>query len=965
MRIKYGSFILLLLLFLSSVAAAQYNATTVIPGNRIPYGPGLKWQRYKAHAAHFYFAAGTDSLCKYTVENYSALLKELEQESGLKARGVATVVIYPSLYRYFGTNIGSNVPARYSFPTFIAAAGGRTVLAFDGSYTAYARQLSTSIMRRLWDQNIGHTGRTNLPNHIPAELKWFREGLIHYFSEGFSLADNDSLYHLLAKDTVRSIDSLLRDADQGQQLLLAKGFCWFLTQHYRKDVLKQVTFQLKQKKSLGAALRLVTKREWRELELLYAAFLKHIYSLPEPYFSGQYQPAATMTRKPEKHNILVATDSSWTVYAAVKNGKKSICRKQKDRSRSLRSFQVPLWLEGTAVRYPLVAHDKDKLFLLFLQKGVHKVTVHDRSGRTIRTVALPRGIDGVTSFKISKDGSWLMTAYTKGRSDIISFDPKTFRVRALSNDLADNTELSIEAGDPDRITYRSGFPKTMNPDTTIKNISKAKEPGIYSRSVNKKDGGEQLVALDADTFERDLALFAADERAVPSFRHYWSRSYLQNKSFRDSLEEAEQKRKEEAAEGQGFLSGLLGQVSGAKGKDTVNGSAYQPKNVRPYLLQLSRLWVNASVNNDHFINRLQPYQAQLGIYKFPEIGGMLTGGYTDVFEDHEFNAGYKMPAGTEGSDLFFRYKNKKHRMDWSVLYHRKVESLRPDPARPWLDPLGRPYPPTAKVKSHYYEAGLRYPVSYRSRIELSAALRENRTVFLSTDRYSLEYPDLNDLWNINTISYTYNDIEPGQAAGLMLRGLRYHAGMDVVLGLGKNNDSRFSYGITQSVDWYLPLNPWLNWRNQLHVGYSGGSEYLLYNFGGMNNNVIVRVDSNAVFEQNAPYLFQQLVTPLRGFQQNTMWGNAYGMINTELFAQVCGGLLPVKTKFQFVNLMQLGVFADRACSKATWDPDAHWQRRNSYGISLKTLLANYPVRVDLAFPYDLGHKPMVHLSLSL
>lgn len=966
MRITYTAFPIFLLLLISFMATAQYNvATAVSPGNRIQYGQGLKWQHYKTRFAHFYFAAGTDSLCKYTVENYDAVLKKLERESGLRSRGVANVVIYPSLYTFFGTNIGSNVPARYSFPTITSDAGGRIVLAFDGSYTAYTRQLSVALMRRIWEQNIGHGGRLIIPGYVPAELKWFGDGLIHYLAEGFTLADNDSLYRLLARDTVHNIDSLLLNAGQEQQLLLAKGFCWFLTQHYRKDVLKQVAFQLRQKKSLGTALRLVTKRDQKALNVLYAVFLKHIYSLPEAYFSGPYTPSATEAKKPGELSVLIGTDSGRIISAAVKNGRRSIYQERNERSRSLATFQVPLWSEGPAATYPLVAQYNGKLLLLNVHKGIHKVRVYDRNGAILRTVALPRGIDGVNSFEVSKEGLWLMTAYTKGRSDIISFDPGTFRVSALSNDLADNTDLSLVADDPGRITYRSGFPSTQNPDTTIKNISRAKEQGLYSRSMNKKDKEERAITLDRDTFEKALALFDENERSAAPSRHYWLRSYLQNKALTDSLKAEEKKREEEATEHPGFLNELLGPAGKSKDKDTLNESAYLQKNVRPYLLQLSMLWMNASVNNDYFINRLQPYQAQLGIYKFPEIGGMLTGGYADVFEDHEFNIGYRMPAETEGSDFFFRYRNKKHRMDWSLMYHRKVESLRPDPALPWRDALGRPYPPAAKIKSHYYEAGLRYPLSYRSHIDLTAALRENRTVFLSTDKYSLEYADLNDFWNINTLSYTYNDIRPERSAGLMLRGIRYHAGMDVVLGLGKNDKSRFSYGITHRADWYLPLNPWLNWHNQLHMGYSGGTEYLLYNFGGMDNNVIVRVDSNAVFEQNAPYLFQQLVTPLRGFQQNTMWGNAYGMINTELFAQVFGGLLPGRTRFQFINLMQLGVFADRAYSKATWDPEADWQRRNSYGISLRTLLANYPIRVDLAFPYNLGQKPMIHLSLSL
>src|SRR5690606_3425628 len=126
-------------------------------------------------------------------------------------------------------------------------------------------------------------------------------------------------------------------------------------------------------------------------------------------------------------------------------------------------------------------------------------------------------------------------------------------------------------------------------------------------------------------------------------------------------------------------------------------------------------------------------------------------------------------------------------------------------------------------------------------------------VFLSTDQYSLLYPPLKELWNINTLSYTFNNIKADKSNALMLSGYKYRFNVDGIFGLRKNG--KFSYGITQSLDWFLPLGTAVNWHNHLAAGYSGGQEYILYNFGGMDNNVIIRVDSNAVFEQNAPYLF--------------------------------------------------------------------------------------------------------------
>lgn len=958
MPLKHTCTTLLLFLFLVANAAAQYNATALSPGNRFQHPPGLNWQRYSTSFAHFYFSGVSDSLCRYALENYPPLLKRLERESGLKSRGLNNLIIYPSVYKFFETNIGSHDPRRYSYPTISFDAGNRVLIAFKGSYAAFQQDLGLALARQLWDQNISRAGLVNTPFSAGPEQQWFREGLIVYLATGFSYADNERLYALLHKCNAPDLPALVRNAAVEERVLLAQGFCWFLTRHYRKDALKQILFQLKQRKSFATALRLVTKRSPAELMIVYTAFLRHIYGLPDT--------ALNITADPSKKDLTATTDTLYpasgaspAIWSRSIHNKRTIYLGDQQKPKALGSFQAPLWLETIKTDYPLVAVHGDQIYLLNLKNGVHTVKQYNRAGKLIRTTELPQLIEGVLDFKVLQENDWLMAAYTRGRSDIIRFNPKRYTLKSMTNDLADNTGLALLPDVPETIRYRSGFPRSLNSDTTI-GLS-AKAYGTYRKDIAAKAAKEVLQDSDSADFALTFQAFVRDKAAVPGYRLYWLQDHARQLREADSLHKKEQEQKQEG--NTSFLAGVFAQAQGTDTGTTERETVYEARKARPYLLQLSNLWFNASVNNDYFINRLQPYQGQLGIYKFPEVGAMLTGGYADMFDNHAFNIGYKMPAGTEGSDFFFRYKNKQQRTDWWVMYYRKVESLTPTAANQWFDALGRPYPPAAKVKSYYYEAGLDHPFNYHAALSFTVALRQSRTVFLSTDKYSLEYPPLKELWNINTLSYTYNNIRPAGENELLLKGFKYKAILDAILGVERK--SRFSYGITQSLDWYQPLNSWLNWHQHFAAAYSGGTERILYNFGGMDNNVIVRIDSNAVFAQDAPYIFQQLVTPLRGFPQNTMWGNAYGLMNAELFAQVFGGILPGKTKFSFLNHLQLGAFADLAYSRATWQASADWQRRNSFGLSLKTILTSYPLRVDLAFPYNLGHKPMVHLSLKL
>ncbi|RYD98899.1 MAG: hypothetical protein EOP54_06125 [Sphingobacteriales bacterium] len=957
MQLKLIYTILLLCCLSFFRSSAQYNAAVLSPGNRIQSKPELRWQRYSTSFAHFYFTTASDSLCRYALANYQPLLKRLEKESGLKSRGMNNIIIYPSLYKFFETNIGSHDPRQYSYPTISFDAGNRVLIAFKGSYEVYERDLGLALARQLWEQNISRAGLLNTPAGSGPEQEWFREGLIHYLAGGFSLPDNDSLYLLLKNSNAPGMSILIREAHMEQQLLLARGFCHFLTRHYRKDALKQVLFQLKQRKSFATAVRLVTKRNWEELMIVYAAYLKHIYGLPDTQFNGVADTLQSKVPTTAIDTLFPASAHRGAVWSQVSNNRKMIYLDQQQGHQLLGSFGAPLWLNAIKVDYPLVAVYRDKIYLLNLKNGVHTVKTYNPAGTLMRTTELPQLIQGVRDFKVSDEDTWLMAAYTQGRSDIISFNPKRYSLKSITNDLADNTGLKLLPDAAATISYRSGFPGSADSATGIK----ARPYGTYQMALKSKGQEALFIQSDSGDFATVLQSYKADRGSVPRHQQYWLQDYIRQQAETDSLLRVEQARKE--ANNPSFLSGVLAHAQGTDTLKAEKEAVYEARKARPYLLQLSNLWFNASVNNDYFINRLQPYQAQLGIYKFPEVGAMLTGGYADLFDNHEFNIGYKMPAGTEGSDFFFRYKNKKQRTDWWLMYYRKVESLTPTAGNQWFDAQGRPYPPTAKVKSFYYEAGIEHPFNYHAALSFTVVLRQSRTVFLSTDRYSLQYPPLKELWNINTLAYTYNNIRPAANNNLLLKGFKYKAMLDVLLGVERK--TRFSYGITQSLDWYQPLNAWLNWHQHIAGGYSGGTEHILYNFGGMDNNVIVRIDSSAVFAQDAPYIFQQLVTPLRGFPQNTMWGNAYGLMNAELFAQVFNGMLPGKTKFSFINLLQLGAFIDLAYSRETWQRGMDWQRRNSFGLSLKTILASYPIRVDLAFPYNLGHKPMLHLSLKL
>ena len=144
-----------------------------------------------------------------------------------------------------------------------------------------------------------------------------------------------------------------------------------------------------------------------------------------------------------------------------------------------------------------------------------------------------------------------------------------------------------------------------------------------------------------------------------------------------------------------------------------------------------------------------------------------------------------------------------------------------------------------------------------------------------------------------------------------------------------------------NVSWHKPLYKYITLVLQGHAGYSGGDHSVLYNLGGVDNNITPRVDSTVHFSQDAPYAFQALVTPFRGYYQNSLYGSRYALLNADIYFPLFQSLIPLETPLSFLNNLQLGLFTDlaAACGKPLYSTAGKgWQ--TAYGFSARTTLAD-------------------------
>ena len=1055
MRIPCRGALLLLLLLAAAGNERSYGQATTSsnePYNRIRFHHD-HWQVLHAPSCSVYFPKGSDSLCAFVLREFPEAAARIRERVGTGITGVPNIILYPSADQLYESNIGGSSPQEYALPTFVTK-GSRMLLSYDGSYAGLTAELYEAIARSVWQTQLGSASlAAQAKSSTPGELVpyWFSEGAIRYLAEGWPVEREDALRALWNSDSLTFFGALVGK----NAALTGQAFSYYLCQKYRPDAVKQVLFQLRKRKPLPRALRLVAKRDAGGLYSDCFAWMQERFGIVYPVADttatttkdevrlrvplGKRKKRRTQRGQLRKGQIISfllspnAQQVAWTVAAPGHQRKVFVCDMKSGRRVMVCRYKLPPWLTSYEQdRYPLLSWDEHTGELLIIRPGKGKITIerYSSDGAQAGKTVLPL-IDGAGSVSAGQD-SYLLAAWLKGQDDIVSYDPSKEKYTPLTADRYDDSQPAMDGkgGSKSSGLYfiserpKSGIGKdSLRPLQGIYELRGASVHPVFADTLGyaswsmpvplpdgrllaltTKSGRQQIVLVhpaggsasryevlaDAVPFQYlpasgQIAFFVPDKdsltitlRSVSDWiaqrqqhKAETTGPWLRDYRHRLAVQRAEDSLLKAARDngGPSFLDGVLTQpaASSDKHKDSLRRDSmrlaglYSAKRVRPYVLQLYSAYFTTRVNNDYFTGRYQPYLNYQGSFKFPEAGGLVQGGLTDLFENHHFTIAYRLPAATEGSDFSVRYGNTARRLGWGLAYYRDVTTLKPDPERSWVDDQGRPYPDAAKVKTHYYEGSLRYPLSYYSGLSFSTAVRQDKTVFLALDNYTLEFPSIPSVWSVSTLSYSFHRLEP--TLPYLYRGFTAKANIDPFKGFSQSKATVTALSLHMA--YHQPLYKYITLVMQLHGGYSTGKERILYNLGGVDNNLTPKIDSTVHFGQDAPYAFQTLVTPFRGYLQNSLYGDRYGLVNADVYFPLFTTLIPIETDFPSLNNLQPGLFADGATAKQTFHAAYTGQYKWSFGASLRTVLAGYPLRFDIGWPGTFGKAPVWYFSLNL
>jgi len=402
-------------------------------------------------------------------------------------------------------------------------------------------------------------------------------------------------------------------------------------------------------------------------------------------------------------------------------------------------------------------------------------------------------------------------------------------------------------------------------------------------------------------------------------------------------------------------------------KGTKKVHEFRSSHIVPYRLKFRTDFVTTQLDNSLLFDGLNTFAGVPEDFGYPPPGILLKANFKDLFEDYEFEGGIRVPTSFNGAEYFAYFYDKKKRLDKRyAVYHRRLRFTQD------------PNPPPIKYDNSTFlmQYQVRYPLDIYTSIRGSATLRFDKTVVLSSDLATLEFPtQRSQRFGIrgeyvfdNTLDVSLN----------IKNGTRYKFFAEIVKGFDVDLRENFQFKVNDGFMTVLGLDArhyqrvlkWSVLAGRLAGATSFGQEKILYMLGGTDNWLVPSFDTQIPLPTSNDFVYRSVATNARGFKLNVRNGNSYAVFNAELRVPVLRYLFP-RNSSNFIRNSQIIGFFDAGTAWQGIDPFNEssplntWQGSNNnvsievnyfrdpivfgYGTGIRTLLFGYFVRLDYAW----------------
>ena len=354
------------------------------------------------------------------------------------------------------------------------------------------------------------------------------------------------------------------------------------------------------------------------------------------------------------------------------------------------------------------------------------------------------------------------------------------------------------------------------------------------------------------------------------------------------------------------------------------------------------------------------------------LGTQVESDFIELFEDHKFYASAFLPfSSLKSSDIFTEYSFLKKRFDFRLSFDRKI--LFTEDSENFI---------YHKYLYNQINFNISYPISEFSRFEIAPFYSTYKfndldyRIFNNTPPSFLFYEKnnfygyfLNFMFdNTNKISY---NLEKGTRLKVSFRNYQ------------TENDANTFKNFSVDLSHHQPISENIIFSSRLYYGNSFGENPYKYMLGGVKNSLIRKFEDKGVNDpllvsngfNNYNFIFGEYIN-LRGYDFNKFDGYKVLVLNSEFRIPLVKALTGLNVSSSFLNSLQVAGFFDLGSSwninspfsnksdVNTWiikEPGSVFQAEiensknpwlASYGISLRSFITDYYVKIDIAKPVE-------------
>jgi len=443
---------LLILCFFSFIIGSVAQVSRVEFGkNRIQYHKGFdEWEYYEGeNTITYWYGDG-----RYTAQAASILAEqEIPVIQDLLDYGIndkIEIIVFTDITDLKQTNIGQEESYRHT-GGLTKILGNKIFIYFDGNHKTLRKDIREGIASvymdaLLFGSNLQEIVQNAVSLHLP---EWFKEGLIAYAGEDWSIKNDQLLADKLASDKITKFSQLVKENPQ----LAGQAFWHYLATQYGTTSVSNLLYLVRINRELQTGFIYVMNKTYEEVVEEMMEWYKNQYQLAElsatskklQISSKKRIQATRMVLSPDNRKLAYVTNEVGKVRVYVADS--SFHNKKKIYKKGIRNAFQP-----TDYEYPLIAwHPNSKKLLMINEiRDKQKLGIYNVAKKKWKWEPVAPHFGRIHSMVYMDSTKLLLTATVNGSSDVFFYYLSTKQAVRLTNDYFDDADATpfIHDGKP-------------------------------------------------------------------------------------------------------------------------------------------------------------------------------------------------------------------------------------------------------------------------------------------------------------------------------------------------------------------------------------------------------------------------------------------------------------------------------------------------------------------------------------